>query len=164
MRRLMWYVLPTGSLAFAVLVVGIDRFFLQAPNMIVALDGKLTATQLKSIDLLTDLAKLVIAAAAGLLGFLVYYIKSDEFKNLRVTSPQTVTMLFSTWFSLGSIYFGHRVISLVVEMLANDYFSIISFAVARAVVLQYVFLCCSVLLVILFVLLRQAPTPPCQHP
>lgn len=159
MDRLMLYVLPIGSIAFAVLVLGIDRLFLEAPDITVALGGKLSATQLKSIDLLTELAKLVIATAVGLLGFVVYYIKSESRDLLEVSSPQLLSMIFATWFSLGSIYFGHRVISLVVEMLANDYFSITSDAVARAVVLQYIFLCAAVLFVVFFVLLRHAPKP-----
>lgn len=159
MRRLLLYALPTGSVAFTAVVLGIDKLFLEAPDIAEALEGKLTATQLKSIDLLAELAKLVIAAAVGLLGFAVYYVKSESEGLLAVNSPQMLSMLFSSWFSLGSIYFGHRVVSLLVEMLANDYFVVTSAAIARAVGLQYIFLCWSVLFTILFVLLRDTPKP-----
>lgn len=153
----MLYVLPFGSILFAMLVIGIDRLLLDAPDITVALGGKLSSTQLKSIDLLTELTKLVIASAIGLLGFVVYYIKSASTDLFEDSVGQLLSMIFSTWLSLGSIYFGHRVISLVVEMLANDYFSIISDAVARAVALQYILLCAAVVFVIFFVLLRHVP-------
>lgn len=157
MRSLLVYALPAAAIIFAAIIVGADHLFLRGPDFVVALNGKLSQTQLKSIDLLAELTKLVITVTVGVLGLIVYHLKEDK-ENSNLNDTLLLTSIFiSSCFGLGSIYFGHRVISSMVEMLANDYFALTSAAVARAVVFQYIFLCISVIFAIIFVLLKRAP-------
>ena len=148
--------LVASAVLILLFVLGVDRYLLRGPDMMPALNGDLSEAQTKAVDLLVDLTKLVITVALGVLGLLSYYIKGEAAGKLH--APLQVVMIFlSSCFGMASVYFGHRVISTLVEMLANDYFAVTSFAVAGAVVLQYTFLCGSVLCAVIFVVLRHAP-------
>lgn len=163
MVRLTISVLSIVSIFFAALVLVIDLYLLEASDIAVALNGEISTTQHKAIDLLAEHTKLVIAASIGLLGFLIYFIKSESKVISELALTQVIFIILGAWCSLASIYFGHRVISLIVEMLANDYFSLISDAVGRAVILQYIFLFTAVLLVIVFILHRHATNNNAQE-
>lgn len=155
-------------LSFFVLlgILALDRMFIYPPEAAVSLSGGLSKAQEKSIDLLADLAKLVITITTGLLGLLTFYIKDRTSGKIFVSPVQAGAMCTAACAALASIYFGHRTISALVEMLANDYYAVTDYAVARAVILQYVFLCLAALSTIWFVVLRRAadeeavPAPP----
>lgn len=152
-----------SSLLIMTVVLTVDRLYITGPDMAPALGGKLNQAQMKSIDLIVDLTKIVMAASLGVIGFISYYIKGEM---LGAERKQTqISMIFlSTCFGMASIYFGHRVISTIVEMLANDYFALTGFSVARAVSIQYIFFCASVLCAIIFIVLRHAGVIAADRP
>lgn len=143
-----------ASLLALIAVVMLDRLVVTQPGMVAGLHGSLSKTQEKSIDLLADLAHLVITVATGLLGLLTYYVRDQRSSTIFASPAQASTLALATCSALASIYFGHGIISALAEMLANDYFLVTDNAVARAVVLQYLFLCAAVIGTIWFVVLR----------
>jgi len=125
------------------------------------LNGKLSEAQAKAIDLLVDLTKLFITFALGVIGALAYAVKVRS-EKIRIPSSYELSLLIVTAVSaLASIYFGHLILTTLIEMLSNDFLTLLAPEIVRSVRAQHVCLLISVLGLLFF--LYETFTAPDAH-
>src|ERR1051325_6619700 len=143
-----------------VLIVAEVIGYLTAPLGGSVLDGNLDKVHAKAIDLLVDLAKLFITFSYGILGAIAFFVtKSDETPIYR--SPgEFATLMGSVTAAVASIYWGHLVITSIIEMLTNNFLALDSARIVWSVRLQYICTVIGAILLVAYVLSRTENNGP----
>lgn len=140
-----------ASIALVVVfVVASDLLMFKPPGIEPALGGKLPEPQAKALEILLQLASLLISLALGIVGGLAFFLK-DRRPNVTWTSYQIVLIFFCGIAGMLSVFCGHAIFSIAVEMLANDILDLLAPSIIWAVRLQYICLLLSVTSLLFFV-------------
>jgi hypothetical protein len=129
-----------------VLVVASDLFI---PDVEPSLEGKLLEPQTKALEILLQLTSLLISLALGVIGGLAFFLKERR-PNLKWTPYQIVLMFVCGIASMLSMFFGHAIFSVAVEMLANDILDLLAPSIIWSVRLQYICLLLAVTALLFF--------------
>lgn len=132
-----------------VLVVASDLLFLKPPAVELSLEGTLPEPQTKALEILLQLTSLLISLALGVIGGLDFFLKERR-PNLKWTSYQIVLMFVCGLTSMLSMFFGHAIFSVAVEMLANDILDLLAPSIIWSVRLQYICLLLAVTALLFF--------------
>ena len=130
-----------------VLVVAFDLFLLQTPDVEPSLEGKLLEPQTKALEILLQLTSLLISLALGVIGGLAFFVKE---RRSSWTLYEIVLMFVCGIASMLSMFFGHAIFVIVVEMLANNILDLLAPSIIWSVRLQYICLLLAVTALLFF--------------
>jgi hypothetical protein len=121
----------------------IERIF-ELPSVSESLNGKLSQSETKSIEILVELTKSFITFAVAVIGGLFYivvdrYKASPAFKKIEI-----VLIVACSLSSIISIYCGQIIFSKLVLMLANDFLELLDDAIIWPMRLQFWFLVAAI--------------------
>jgi hypothetical protein len=137
-------------LGVVALVILSDLVVFEPPRVAIPLDGALTQTQEKAVDILLELTALLVTLALGILGALSFFIR--ERAPVAGWHAYSVALIVVCGLAaLLSIYFGHLVFSLLVEMLTHDMLQIMTPSLVWSVRLQYLCILLSAVALLFFV-------------
>jgi hypothetical protein len=137
-------------LGVVALVILSDLVVFEPPEVAIPLDGALTQTQEKAVDILLELMALLVTLALGIIGALSFFIR--ERAPVVGWQPYSIALIVVCGLSaMLSIYFGHLVFSLLVEMLTFDILQIMTPSLVWSVRLQYLCILLSVVALLFFV-------------
>lgn len=138
----------------AVLIGAETTAYFTVPVGGTALDGKLDKVNEKTVDLLVDLAKLFITFAYGILGAIAFFVtKADEIPVYKTTAEFT-TITGAATAAVSSIYWGHLLLTSIIEMLSNDFLDLRSPRIVWSVRLQYMSVLVAALLLVTYAVAR----------
>jgi hypothetical protein len=146
----------SGALAtlLFVFIVAEAISYLTVPIGGSALDGKLDKVHAKAIDLLVDLAKLFITFSYGILGAIAFFVTNSEETPIYRSSGEFGTLVGSVAAAVASIYWGHLIITSIIEMLTNGFLTLDSARIVWSVRLQYICTVVGSVLLVAYVLSR----------
>ena len=140
----------TVTAILAALFLG-EIFLYQMPDVVEVLDGELSATQAKAIDLLVEMSRLFTSFALGILAALSFFVRQYGLTVSSYTRYDIILITCAVATALLGIYFGHFVTNALIEMLINDFLDFFSGSLVWSVRLQYLFVVLSAASLIAFV-------------
>lgn len=132
-----------------VLVVASDLLILKLPAVELSLEGRLPEPQTKALEILLQLTSLLISLALGVIGGLAFFLKERR-PNVEWTTYQIVLIFVCGLTSMLSMFFGHAIFSVAVEMLANDILDLLAPSIIWSVRLRYICLLLAVTALLFF--------------
>lgn len=114
-----------------------------------AVFSRLPEPQTKALEILLQLTSLLISLALGVIGGLAFFLKERR-PNVKWTTYQIVLIFVCGLTSMLSMFFGHAIFSVAVEMLANDILDLLAPSIIWSVRLQYICLLLAVTALLFF--------------
>lgn len=139
------YLLLLGIVVTVLTVVlVVDLFVVQLPGVAPPLAGNLNAVQKQAIDVLISQSRLLTSLNLGVIGGCALLATERIRGGQRFSQSGSVLLIGSAMASVLSIYFGHLLVSIIVEMLANNILVLLHGSIVWCYRAQYAFLTIAV--------------------
>lgn len=132
-------------------VLVVDLFIIDLPAIAPPLAGNLSAVQLQAIDVYISQSRLLISLNLGVIGGCALLATERIRGSDPFSQTGAVLLMGSAMASVLSIYFGHLLVSIILEMLANDILVLLYWSVVWCYRAQYAFLTIAVTIFIFLV-------------
>jgi hypothetical protein len=132
-------------LVLAAILVALE-WYGPLPRPGLALEGRLTETQKRAVDLIVELAKLFMGWSLALIGGVGYFLKANIERDYPLSRLDLFLAEGVILASVVSIFYGHLTINFIVTMLTLDILNLADSTLALNIRVQYVAFLMSLLL------------------
>ncbi|HLP57291.1 MAG TPA: hypothetical protein VK186_00610 [Candidatus Deferrimicrobium sp.] len=132
------------------------NFVIDLPSASLPLNGKLNDVQKQAISVLLESAKILNSFALAIAGALAFFIKEKYAAKKNFSTAHVIVLSICGISCLLTIFFGQMILSLIIEMLANDIIDILSVGIIYSVRAQYGSLLLALSSLLMFVYLSFA--------
>lgn len=137
--------------AVVLAIIVIDLWVIDLPAIAEPLDGKISIAQKEAVTTLITQSRLLITLSLGVIGGCAF-LATERFKSNTAFSRSGILALLGTATAcVLSIYFGHLLTTVIIEMLANDILEILYWSVVWSYKTQYILLIVSIVVFVFLI-------------